>query len=543
MAKNDIPNQADIVIVGAGVAGLYCAYRLLKDDPKQKIVIFDLLNRVGGRLDTDLVRIKDLDGKVVEIKDEEGGMRFNQSMQELLALIHDLDMDDQIIPFGMGDDNNYFHVRGRSFTVAEAKQNNNAIWKELYNLRPNEQNKSPVDIITAVYHDLVVSNGHEVPASPTEEFWQKFRLDFKFQGIPLNEWGLWALYRAFGLSQECIAMCADTVGFSGPFYSLVSAGEAYQILEDFPANPVFSTLKYGFGSLPKALQKKVEALGGSIFLSTPVTRVDRKGGRFTIEVQPDKGRASISSAKVILALPATALQQLQAASPALNADKNPNAAQLTKNLESVVPMRLCKVNLYYNRAWWRDSVEGNLPQVKDGGSFTTLPLGAAYVFDPLESGEFKGPAPLTIYCDYNNTDFWETLQAVGPKFTSPLQEEHNRARPQVLYAASQAVVAEATRQLKELFQMISVPPPVLTSFRLWSGEHQFGYAYHQWARFANDREVIKMLASPVENLFVCNEAFSDDQGWVNGSLRSANLVLQPYFNIAPLPPAPTGSGR
>lgn len=171
---------------------------MLQDNPKQKIVIVDRLNRVGGRLDTDLVRIQDLDGKVVEVKDEEGGMRFNQSMTELLALIHDLDMDDQITPFGMGDDNNYFHIRGRSFTVAESKLNNNAIWKELYNLRPNEQNKNPVDIITAVYHDLVVQNGHNVPDNPTPEFWQQFRLDFTFQGIPLNEWGLWALYSAFG---------------------------------------------------------------------------------------------------------------------------------------------------------------------------------------------------------------------------------------------------------------------------------------------------------------------------------------------------------
>ena len=146
---------------------------------------------------------------------------------------------------------------------------------------------------------------------------------------------------------------------------------------------------------------------------------------------------------------------------------------------------------------------------------------------------------MTLACI--NTNFWETLQAIGPKFTSPLQEEHNLARPQVLFAASQAIVVEATRQLEEMFQMIAVPPPVLTSFRLWSGEHQFGYAYHQWARFANDRTVMETLASPVENIFVCNEAFSDDQGWVNGSLRSANLVLQPYFNLAALPPAPASS--
>lgn len=542
MSEKKLPSSADVVIVGAGVAGLYCAYRLLKEDPKRSVVLFDLLDRVGGRLDTDLVRIRDLDGKLIAVKDEEGGMRFNQSMTELLALLHELGMDGDIVPFGMGSDDNYYHIRGRSFTVAESKRGRNAIWKELYHLHPNEQNKSPVEIITAVYHDLVVQNGHRVPASPTPEFWQQFRLDFMFQGIPLNEWGLWALFRAFGLSEECIRMCADTIGFAGPTYSLVSAGEAYQILEDFPASPVFSSLRYGFGSLPRALQKAVESLGGSIFLGTPAVRVDRKERRLVTDVLRGKGKASITSARLILALPPTALQKLQAASPALNGEKNPEAALLAKNLESVVPMRLSKVNLYYDQAWWRNGVEGTLPQVKDGGSFTDLPLGAVYAFDPLETGDLAGPAPLAIYSDFANTNFWETLQAIGPKFTSPLQEEHDRARPQVMYPASQAIVAEATRQLRTLFGVIAVPPPVLTSFRLWSGEHQFGYAYHQWARFANDRDVMKTLASPAPDVFVCNEAFSDDQGWVNGSLRSANRVLGPYFGIAPLPPAPpTGS--
>jgi hypothetical protein len=223
------------------------------------------------------------------------------------------------------------------------------------------------------------------------------------------------------------------------------------------------------------------------------------------------------------------------ASPALNSEKNPRADELTANIASVVSMRLCKVNLYYNHAWWRDSTEGSVPNIKDGGSFTSLPLGSVYAFDPLVSGDVTGPAALTIYCDFNNTNFWETLQANGPMFTSPLQEEHNRTQPQVMYPASEALVIEATRQIKELFQMILVPRPVLTSFRLWSGEEQFGYAYHQWARFADDREVMKTLASPVKNIFVCNEAFSDDQGWANGSLRSANIVLG-KLGIKPLPP-------
>jgi monoamine oxidase len=273
-----------------------------------------------------------------------------------------------------------------------------------------------------------------------------------------------------------------------------------------------------------------------ISLSTEVTSIDSKGGRFIVNMQRGKEQVAVSCSQVILALPAAAMQQLQTASPALNALKNPRAGELQRNIESVISMRLCKINLYYNQAWWRDQIEGNVPNIENGGSFTSLPLGSAYAFDPMVVGDVTGPAALTIYCDFNNTNFWETLQQVGPKFTSPLQEEYNHTRPQVMFPASERVVKEATKQLKELFQMISVPWPVLTSFRLWSGEEQFGYAYHQWARFANDRDVMKTIASPVKNIFVCNEAFSDDQGWVNGSLRSANIVLKEYFDLSPLPP-------
>ncbi len=531
----NLPDHADVVIVGAGISGLYCAYRLLKADPSTKVVVLDRLNRVGGRLDTDIVTIYDDRGNPVQVKDEEGGMRFNQSATELLALLAELGMTDQQVPFPMGDANNFYHLRGRTFTVAQAAANDNALWGEIYNLRREERGKSPDDIRTAVYDYLVTSNGAEVPADPSPEFWQRFRLDFTFQGTPLKDWGLWALYRAYGLSEECIAMCADTAGFAAPFYSLVNAGEAYQILEDFPANPQFSTLRDGFGSLPNAVAQRVESMGGTIQLSVCVDSIERTGTGLTVTVAGDT-KASIGCDRVILALPATALQQLQAKSPALNEVGNPQADVLTADLETVVPMRLCKVNLYYSDAWWRDGTEFSSPHIANGPSFTDLPMGAVYAFNPMAAGDIDGPAPLTIYCDFTKTNFWESLQSLEPKFDSPLQRQHEQD-PEVMFPASQAIVDEATWQLTEMFDM-SIPEPVLTSFRLWGGEHQFGFAYHQWARHADDRAVIARMISPVDNVYICNEAFSDDQGWVNGSLRSCNLVLGNHFGIGPLPSKP-----
>ena len=46
------PLAADIVIIGAGMAGLYTAWRLLQQNPKRHIRLLERLPRTGGRLET-----------------------------------------------------------------------------------------------------------------------------------------------------------------------------------------------------------------------------------------------------------------------------------------------------------------------------------------------------------------------------------------------------------------------------------------------------------------------------------------------------------
>ncbi len=61
---------------------------------------------------------------------------------------------------------------------------------------------------------------------------------------------------------------------------------------------------------------------------------------------------------------------------------------------------------------------------------------------------------------------------------------------------------------------------------------QVGYGVHQWGLGADDSVVMPLLAKPFEreDIFTCGEAYSDYQGWVEGALRSANLVLK-HFDI------------
>jgi protoporphyrinogen oxidase len=80
MTFADLKNeeQTNIAIVGAGISGLYAAWRLLTEKEAVHVTLIERLNRTGGRLDTDIVEVKP--GEIV--REEEGGMRFNFGMDE-----------------------------------------------------------------------------------------------------------------------------------------------------------------------------------------------------------------------------------------------------------------------------------------------------------------------------------------------------------------------------------------------------------------------------------------------------------------------------
>ena len=450
---SEIQDTSDIIIVGAGVSGLYAAWRLLKQDPKRSVSIFERLNRTGGRLDTDLIKIKnEVDGNTT-VRDEEGGMRFTYQMRELMSLFNGLNLCDQIVDFPMTT--NRFFVRGHSFTAKEAAAHNHALWSELYDLAPAEQNQSPGTILNTIYNRILRANGvDEAPKNPTPEFWQEFRLTYTWKGVTLNKWQMGGLFSDMGYSKECIKMMVDTVGFQAPFLSTVSAGEAWQILEDFPKNPHYHTFRYGFSTLIKALQKEVEALGGKIHLNMNLNGISKSNdGSYELEfsespsnqcdITTTKGKLEVKTSKVILAIASNAMKQIFIDSPVLRAAKN--AQQLWQDIHSVVNMRLLKINLYFEKPWWRNGDTGQ-PAINFGPSFTDLPINAVYPFYPVNGPSNNQPAALTIYCDYNNTNYWEGLQNVGPLFDSELQRQHSVA-PQTLFAASQKVVDEARKTI------------------------------------------------------------------------------------------------
>ncbi len=579
--KKALPKEVDIVVVGAGMSGLYVAWRLLQDDPGREICIVDKINRTGGRLDSDLIHfaaVVDGEKKEVIIKEEQGGMRFTfDTMDDLMSLFLELGLDEEIVPFPMNSGgNNRLFFRGHAFTNEQAKEDNYAIWSELYDLDASEQGIDPKSIINTVFNRILsVNRGFPRPELRTPEFWQAFRLDCQWNDVPLYKWSLWNLLADMGYSNECITLLYRLLGFNGTFLSEMNAGEAFQLLEDFPADPQFRMLEQGFSGLPNALVEKIGTDKIHLLTTVESLALHDAGQGYLLSCTDSDGQAAnlLARQNVVLALPRLALEKLFLRSNVFG-NLEGQADSLWNTLQTTTNQALLKINLYYDKAWWGNKLTGQ-PPVSYGPSFSDLPLGSVYPFYALDeelfaaleyrnwmkknglpipediekklakidADKYKKPAALTIYCDYLNINFWRALQGNGPCFESEKQAELNDKCPQTVYPATQAVVREATQLFKRLFNTNYVPEPVLTSARIWAGtaeigvppSEQVGYGVHQWGLNAEDREVIETLVEPIkgQGIYTCGEAYSDYQGWVEGALRSADLVLA-KFDLKPI---------
>lgn len=562
--------EYDYVIIGAGIAGLYSAWRILDHFGRDtKIAICERLNRTGGRLDSDQVDIRDdefmpVPRGVSKVKEEQGGMRFNYEMHELMQTFEKLGLCDQIVPFPMSSsvspksgmpaiNTNRYFIRGRSFTVAEANAGNNMIWSELYDLNEAEVGLSPSQIVTNVYRRLLLENRIKFGQEQTPEFWTKFRETCTWRGVKLIDWQMGGLLKDMGYSAECLELLADTIGFAGLFKGPGNAGDGMQVLADFPVDPVYYTLRDGFSTLPNSIVAEIKD-SADIFLSTNVNSLQSIEGGFNVvlsEAQkyqnatPTNGETkTIRGKKVISAIASKGMKELFVRSTALHLHEG--ARQLWEDINASIGMELMKINFYYYEAWWLNGATGR-PDIQFGPNFSSMPINSIYPFYAVDNVEVTDdgkslkildkdkPAALTMYCDFTNAVFWGGLQNVGPKYETALQIEEDELEPQRIYGASEAVVAELSKQLGILFGMTNVPSPALTSFRAWNGEDDFEFAYHQWGLSVEDSKVRARLAKPYadKDFFICNEAFSDMQGWVMGSLRSSNDALK-HLGIKPL---------
>ena len=567
--SQDRMDDYEVAIVGGGISGLYCAKKL-KDSGVKGIVVLERSNRWGGRLDTDIINI---DGGV--IKEEKGAMRFTyqdpdgerkSNMPLLSRLIKDLGMENEIEPFYMKPqpvsiktnsevkdcNSNYFAER--HFTNHDAEQNPSR-WGDLYDLKNEEESKCSGQIINDIYRKLLEENTEKVISyfnsigrgdvaekileqtdvqclleHQDARYWAFFRNEFVWpvgsKRSRLRDISLIDLVKAMNYSDACCQMIVKTLFDGEETQELGNAGALLQFninSSNLYLGDNLYHFKNGWSSLVNRIKLDLHGETSTVKLMDKIDVYAIQEERDGFVLQTHCGKNTIRAKHVVLAIPPGAAKAILTSNQSkLDLSGTSESAAVEKVYNATVGEACVKIILYFNNDWWNNFDD----VILFGPNSTDLPCGFVYPYykqfkGERDGGDIQGPnqAALTIYCGSTRAKFWRESQRQGEKFHSTLQRENTGLIP-----ASELVVYEAINQLKKVFNVEEVPNPILTSFRSWDGEGDHGYAYHYWGLGVDDLNL--ETAQPVEgkNLYLCSEAWSGYQGYVEGALMSTENV-------------------
>ena len=509
-ATNQSPANSplDIAVVGGGIAGVYAAWRLALADPaaspvlrnlrgastdgRLRIGLFEGSDRIGGRICT--LHSPSAQGLLAEM----GGMRFPSTHRIVANLVNHLGL--AITPFPVTGGANLFYLRGRRFQ--SSKWNTPGLLP--YSLRPNETGRS-LDNLLIDSIERIVSDARHLDAPR----WQQAKNARQSSGRSLYDDGFRAslLERTSG---EAVALLRDAGGYDSFFGSWNTAEMSSWIMDDFAGNPRYFTLADGYDALPRRMTEQFERAGGTLMSRAVLHRVRRDAGSpgvLALDFVDHRGEPLITARArhVILALPRRALERL-AADSVIN-----TSSTFRRDLESVTPQAAGKIYLAYPDAWWRDL------GIAAGRSTTDLPLRQCYYFDRgADAGSRGGGLLMASYHDGDHAAFWSTLHPTLPPFTP------------YTTSPSALLIDEVQRQLRELHGPAArIPEPTWAAYANWTID-PFGGSWHFWNPRTRPLDVIARMQQPLPDapIYVCGEAWSTDQGWVRGALRTTEGVLQ-----------------
>jgi len=553
----------DVAIIGGGVGGAYAAWRLASapDWAGKNIVLLETSARIGGRLFSPTMP------GMPHLPAELGGMRFVATRGHTVTerLVEYLGF--QTDPAPVGGPANLFYLRGRRFRsadmrhpgtvpydlppIAAGKSADELIMDAIEQVEPRARSLSPAE--WTVLKDRGTYLGRPLTDWSVQELLIRYlgadrgARDEVFEyvrdtlgyatllkdrgtylGRPLTDWSVQELLIRYlgadrGARDEVFEYVRDTLGYATLLKPWNLAEAMPWLVADFAPGVGYRTIRTGMQMLPLTLAKAFQAQGGKIILGHRLRRIDQAGdGPFRLSFsETERGDAmpALTAASVILALPPRAIGLLDPDSIMLK------DAAFRANLASVRGQNMTKLFLGFDRPWWRDAPLG----IRGGRAVTDLPLRQTYYFG-TEQEQANGTPHNTrslLMASYNDGsahDFWASFPKGLPLPGGPFWHMHP------------VMEAEVRRQLRALHG-VEIPSAAAGTGLISSwGTDPYGGAYHLWQPGVRSGELMPRIRKPLPGrLFVCGEAWSTDQGWINGALQTTERVMQDHFALEPPP--------
>jgi monoamine oxidase len=485
--------ELDVAIIGGGAAGTYTAWRLAKERPDLRVRLFEASARIGGRLHS--VAFPQAPHLVTEL----GGMRFLDAHRHVSGLVAHLGLP--LRNFPIDRDANRVLLRGRNFAQRDIRAGGARFPYRI----PDVDQKPGAD-----YFDRAVARVLPNAAHMTAADWRKIRAGFRVKNKLLRDWTNRDLLLQ-GMSAEELKFSEDISGYDDWIEGETGLDELdYYFVHDDESKP-FNTISGGYQRLPLMLAAQAQRSGVLTASEARLVSLRVAGNGFRLTLRDGHGQqTALTAQSVVLALPRRALELIEN----FPARREPRFARL---IRSVTPIPASKSLLLYERPWWRDH------GVVEGRSITDLPARQFYCFGtevgrPSLETE-SGHGVLMAYCDEASVQTWTKLAAPSDP-SGHLALSGDSALAREVHREAELVIGQTKSK------------PLAARFQDWSAD-PYGGGWHYYARGHDGTLDGEAMIAPLpgRKLYVCGEAYSFAQGWVEGALERAETVLQRHFAL------------
>jgi monoamine oxidase len=274
----------EVIIVGAGMAGLVAAHELLRagHDP----IILEAQHRVGGRVQT--IRDPFAPGLYAEA----GAMRIPRSHSLTLAYVEKFNLP--VVPFAMSNPRAFYHLQGRLIRIAEADADPTQLTP---GVGDREADQTVARLWTAALQPIAskLETGGESAWSEIAAQYDAYSVR---EFLELNNWQEEAI-ELFGLlwNQEAL--------MNSSFMELLreEVGGFYTDMLQ---------IEGGMDRLPRAL---LPALGDRIRFSARMTAIDQTPEEVIVHYRTPAGRAQVRGDYAIITVPFSVLRHVETLKP------------------------------------------------------------------------------------------------------------------------------------------------------------------------------------------------------------------------------------
>lgn len=560
--------KIEVAIIGAGTSGLYTAYRLVTDKKfkASEVQIFDMNNKLGGRLESVVMPGMNFWGEL-------GGMRYLTSQQIVTTLIEGYPLTEEDpakrtpvlkdkmtpVPFPMGDPTKLLmYLRKERFKqdAWDVAQKEGKKLATRYYLNDDDYGFSSDQLFNKIIYDVLMADPwvaekysdkiikgdsiYDYSFKLTSEDWDdiKPKLVYNFPNSPydrrkVNDLGFWNLIKD-QISQEGYEFVANAGGYYSNTINWNSAEAFPYMVGDFSAGTIYKTIEEGYDSIAYAVANSYMEHDGACIWSENKLLTFTKAHplihthkyQLTFLNLKTNTTWNVYANKLVLAMPRKSLELLDQNNFFFNVNEN---SVLNTNIRSVIMEPAFKILMGFEYPWWKEKQL----DIDSGHSITDLPMRQCYYFgtDPQTNNSML----LGSYGDMETETFWKALSddkllfEVRAAKSASLKELHELDDVQ----ATQLMVDELMNQLRELHGPdVTIPDPYVTYFKDWTDE-PFGAGYHAWKAGYSVENVMPYMRKPVadESIHIIGEAYSDQQGWVEGAFCEAEKMLQEHFGM------------